>query len=364
MSASGTHAHPTVGAVPPQRLGRGGQQPAAVAAPPPARLDQQRAHLGDRRPSSPPWCAAAQNPTVHSPSPRRTRVPAAGTDRRPPGRAGRGAVSSAIAPPGRAPRRPPARCRTGCGPARRRRRRRPGGRWRRPSRMIGRVAAARHGGAPGPRRETRRGWLSMEGDAVAERTPHPAVDRARRGVRALGIDLPGQPLHHRVDAPAARQRLPLHDGRPAARAAGAGLRRPAGVRDDPRPARHRRPVRAVAPGVGQRPGDPRAEPGRLRAHGPADRVGAALHRRAAGADRRPTTPGDGAGRAGRGGGACAARAGRAVGRFGRGVRQRLVGPAARAARRRGLGDGHVRGFAPGGARVLALDVLAGGVAPM
>ena len=181
-------------------------------------------------------------------------------------------------------------------------------------------------------------------------TPHPAVDRARRRVRAVGIDLPRQPLHHRLDATAARQRFPVHDGRSAARAAGARVRRPAGVRDDPRPARHRCPVRAAAPGVGQRPGDPGAEPGRLRAHGAADRVGPALHRGAAGPDRRPAAPGDGAGCAGRGGGAGAARARRAVRRVGRGLRQRLVGAAARAARRGGLGDGHLRGHPPGRAR--------------
>ena len=193
-------------------------------------------------------------------------------------------------------------------------------------------------------------WQRRGGGEGRSATPHPAVDRARRRVRALGIDLPRQPLHHRVDAPAAGQRLPLHDGRPAARAAGARVRRPAGVRDDPRPARHRGPVRAAAPGVGQRAGDPGAEPGRLRAHGAADRVRAALHRGAAGADGRPTAPGDGAGRARRRGGAGAARARRAVRWFRRRLRQRLVGAAARAARRCRLGDGHLRGHPAGGAR--------------
>ena len=193
-------------------------------------------------------------------------------------------------------------------------------------------------------------WQRRGSDESRSATPHPAVDRTRRRVRAVGIDLPRQPLHHRLDAAAARQRIPVHDGRSAARAAGARVRRPAGVRDDPRPVRHRGPVRAAAPGVGQRPGDRRAEPGRLRAHGAADRVGAALHRRAAGPDRRPAPPGDGAGCAGRGGGAGAARPRRAVRRVGRGLRQRLVGSAARAARRCRLGDGHVRGHPHGRAR--------------
>ena len=89
MSASGTHAHPIRGAVIAQRLRGRGEQPAAVAAPAPARLDEQGAHLGDRRPVLPAVVrggAEADGPLAlvgdeHV-------VPAAGTDRGPPGLAG------------------------------------------------------------------------------------------------------------------------------------------------------------------------------------------------------------------------------------------------------------------------------------
>ena len=208
----------------PQGFRRRGEQAPAVPAPPPPRLDEQRADLAPRLRAQ--WAVGGDVGRARGDEPDRPlalgrrRAPPRPRRPRPTPRAASGPDRCSIAAAGTRSAYAAAQVAV----------------W---MRVISSTSAATAGRTvarampygyriPGDR--IRWPWQRCRGDVDVP----VALDRPRCGVRPVGLDLPGQPLRAPVRATAARGRVPVPDRR---RAAGRGraLRRRAARRSGGRP---------------------------------------------------------------------------------------------------------------------------------